>query len=185
MKKTFALAALFAMAAGVAGAQTMKPGLWEINNKMQTNSGQMEQAMSQMQQQLASMPPEQRKMVQDMMAKQGVGVGGGGGAVSIKACITKEMIERNMVPTQQGDCKSSNSPRTGNSMKVSFTCTNPPSTGEGEITFGGPESYTMKMLVNTNVQGRPEKISMDASGKWMGADCGTIKPFASAAATKK
>jgi hypothetical protein len=61
-------------------------------------------------------------------------------------------------------------------MKISFTCTNPVSSGEGQITFAGPEAYTMKMAMNTVAQGKPEKYNMDASGKWLSADCGAIKP---------
>ncbi len=61
-----------AMATGAA-AQTLKPGLWEINNKMQSGSGEMEQAMASMEKQMAGMPPQQRKQMQDMLAKQGMG----------------------------------------------------------------------------------------------------------------
>ena len=62
-------------------------------------------------------------------------------------------------------------------MKMAFTCTTPPSSGEGQITFASNESYAMKMAVSTMVQGRPEKVNMDGSGKWMAADCGDIKPM--------
>lgn len=66
-----ALGLLFLLAPPVA-AQSLKPGLWEINNKMQSSSGQVEKAMAEAQKQMAAMPPEQRKLMQDMMAKQGV-----------------------------------------------------------------------------------------------------------------
>ena len=56
----------------IATAQTMKPGLWEINNKMTTQSGEMEKGMAEMQKQLASMPPEQRKMMEDMIGQSQV-----------------------------------------------------------------------------------------------------------------
>ena len=59
---------------------------------MKTQGGQMENAMAQMQQQLANMPPEQRKMVEQMMAKQGLGMGNK--ANSVKVCISKEQAER-------------------------------------------------------------------------------------------
>ena len=92
-------AATLTAATFCASAQSIKPGLWEINNRMQTGSGQMEQSMAQMQQQMASMPPEQRKMMQDMMAKQGVSMGAGGpGGMSLKVCMTREMVERNDIP---------------------------------------------------------------------------------------
>ena len=180
MKLQYAIATIALIAAPFcASAQTMKPGLWEFSNKMQTGSGQMEKDMARMQQEMASMPPEQRKMMQDMMAKQGVGMGAGGpGAMTFKICMTKEMAERNDVASQQGDCKHTNSPRSGNTMKTSFTCTNPPSSGEGTITFLSPEAYTMRMTMNTVMQGKSEKMNMDGSGKWLSADCGAVKPRA-------
>src|SRR5688572_1108940 len=132
-------------------AQNMKPGLWEITNNMKSGSGEMEKARAQMQQQMASMPPEQRKMMEDMMAKQGMKMGAGG--TSVKMCMTKEMAERNQVPAQQGDCKTTQQARSGNTMKVAFSCTNPPSSGEGQYTFVSPEAYTMTMTVKTAIQG--------------------------------
>lgn len=177
MKKFVLVAA--ALTAGAALAQSqMKPGLWEVTQKMQSASGHMEQQMAQMQQQMAAMPPEQRKMMEEMMAKRGVRMGpGGAGGTSMKMCMTREMAERNEMPTQdRGDCKKTVQ-RSGNTVKMSFTCTNPASSGEGQYTFNSPESYSMKMVVNTTVQGRPETMNMDGTGKWLGADCGDIKPM--------
>jgi hypothetical protein len=161
-----------------ASAQTMKPGLWEITMNMHSQSGQMEQNMARAQQQMAAMPPEQRKMMEEMMAQRGVKLGSAGPqGMSPKVCLTKEQIERNQMPTQQrGDCQSSNS-RSGNTVNVKFTCSSPPSTGEGQITITSPDSYSMKMVVNTTMQGRPERMDMDGSGKWLGADCGSVKPM--------
>ena len=176
MRKIVITAAL--LIAGTAFAQSqMKPGLWEITHRTQTSSGHMEQQMAQMQQQMANMPPEQRKMVEEMMAKRGMKLGAGGAnGMSMKMCVTKEMAERNEMPAQErGDCKK-NVQRSGNTVKMSFTCTNPPSSGEGQYTFASPESYSMKMVVHTQVQGKPETMNMEGSGKWLAADCGDIKP---------
>jgi hypothetical protein len=180
MKPQFILAAALVAFVCTAGAQTLKPGLWEITNKMQTGSGETESRMAQAQQQMANMPPDQRKMVEEMMAKQGVKMGQGspGGGMSVKVCMTKEMVERNDIATQRGDCKTTQQSRSGNTMKMAFSCTNPPSTGDGQVTFTSPESYSMKMAVATAVQGRPEKVNMDGSGRWLGADCGDVKPIA-------
>jgi hypothetical protein len=46
------------------------------------------------------------------------------------------------------------------------------------MTFSGDTAYTMKMNTTTTVKGKPEKMTMDASGKWLSADCGAIKPIA-------
>jgi hypothetical protein len=61
-------------------------------------------------------------------------------------------------------------------MKISFTCTNPPSSGEGRMTFVSPEAYTMSMTMNTEADGKSRKVIMDSAGKWLSADCGAIKP---------
>lgn len=168
-----------ALASGAFGAaaQTMKPGLWEINNKMSSSSGEMEKAMAEAQKQLASMPPDQAKMMADMMAKQGVGMGKGAGSTAIRVCMSKDMVERNEVATQQGDCQHTNSLRAGNTMKFSFVCTQPPSSGEGQVTFVSPEAYAMKMTLNSTANGKPEKMNMDATGKFLSAECGNIKPI--------
>ena len=47
---------------------------------------------------------------------------------------------------------------------------------EGDVTFVSPEAYTMRMAVTTQTEGRPETVNLDASGKWLGADCGSVKP---------
>ena len=167
-----------ALASGVMGAaaQTLKPGLWEINNKISSSSGEMGKAMAEAQKDLAGMAPEQRKMMQDMMAKQGVGTGAA--ATVVKMCMTPEMAQRNEVATQQGDCKHTTTPRVGNSMKFSFVCAKPPSSGEGLITFVSAEAYTMKMTLNSTAQGKPEKMNMDATARFLSTDCGNIKPLA-------
>jgi hypothetical protein len=170
------ITAVLASGAACAVAQTLKPGLWEINNKMSGGSGAAEKAMAEAQKQLAKMPANQRKMMEDMMAQQGVGMGAGG-AMTAKVCMTREMVERNAVATQQGDCKQTSSPRVGNSMKFSFVCTRPPSGGEGQVVFVSPEAYTMTMALNTSASGKPEKMNMDASGKFLSAECGNIKPL--------
>ena len=180
MKPFVLAAAALAVASGSAFAQSqMKPGLWEVTQKMQTASGQMEQGMAQMQQQMATMPPEQRKMVEEMMAQRGMkmGPGGPGSGMTMKVCMTKEMVERRELPAQRGECKTTQQPTSGKTMKISFTCVNPASSGEGQFTFNSPESYSMKMLVNTTVQGKPETVNMEGTGKWLGADCGDIKPM--------
>ncbi len=159
-----------------AAAQNMKPGLWEITNKM---GGEQGAQMAEMQKQMASMPPEQRKMMQEMMAKQGVNMAPGGGGMAVRVCITKEMAARNEAPAgQQGDCKQEQVKRSGNTTRFKFTCTNPPGSGEGEYTLHSPESYSMKMnMTGQSAKGRPGNMTMDAQGKFISSDCGNVKPI--------
>jgi hypothetical protein len=172
------LVACAAVASCHAGAQSLKPGLWQITHQTQ-GSGDMAQAMANMQKQMANLPPEQRKLVQQHMARQGAQVGTApGGGMAVKMCMTPEMARRNQVPAQRSDCTSTAQARSGNTMKVAFACTNPPSRGEGEVTFDGPESYRSKITVTTTVQGKPQQVTMSSQGKWLSADCGSVKPVA-------
>lgn len=160
-----------------AAAQSIKPGLWEMTTKMGGNP-QMEQAMAEMQKQLASMPPGQRKQMEEMMAKQGVKMGAGaGGGMSAQVCITKEMAERQEMPMNQAGCKITSQSKSGNVTKMAYACTNPPSSGEGTYTYHSAEAFSSKMVVKTAAQGRTETMTMDGTGKWLKADCGSVKPI--------
>ena len=172
------LAALVLGASALAAqSQVSKAGLWEVTSKL-GGSAEMDNAMTQMQQQMASMPPEQRKQVQAMMTKQGVSMSSTPGAMSSKMCLTKDMVERSQMPVQtQGDCTSTTSNKTSTGMTFKFTCASPPSSGEGQYTFMGDSAYSMKMKMNSPQQGKPVIMTMDSSGKWLGADCGSTKPI--------
>ena len=168
---------LLAASALNVSAQTMKPGLWEMKTKMNTNSGEMEKAMALAQKELAKMPADQRKMMEELMAQQGMKVDVSAGTTDIKLCLTPEMVARNEVAVQDGDCKQTMLPRVGNTLKFTVVCTQPPSTGEGQITFVSPEAYTMTMQVKTPVNGKKETMAMQASGQFLSTNCGSIKPL--------
>jgi hypothetical protein len=180
MKITFALIALGGALAlpAIAGAQTMKPGLWELSNKVSSQDGQLNGAMAEMQKQLASMSPEQRQAMQQMMERNGVQMNiGAGGALTSRMCMTKEMIERKEFPVQEGDCKQKTTPVSANRMKIAFSCTRPPTSGEGEMIVDSDTSYRVKMHVKGTDGGQQQTVDMDAAGKWLGADCGKLRPI--------
>lgn len=161
-----------------AEAQTVKPGLWEMTNKLQSGSGEIERAKAEVQKAMAGLPPDQLKMISDMLAKRGVTISTNApGAVSVNVCITQEMIDNNELSAPAGDCKTTSLPRVGNSMKVTFVCTRPPSSGEGQLTFAGPEAFSSKMTVNTTATGKSETMMIEGYGKWLSAECGAITPM--------
>lgn len=178
MKKTLSATAVLAVAIGtgqaLAEVEQMRHGLWEHSFTMKSQSGEMEKTMSEMQQQLAGMPPEQRKMMEQMMASQGMSLGPNNQTVRI--CISKEKAAQGLVPQQDGNCSQEVIERRGNTVKMKFTCAgNPPSSGEGEITFSSPTAYTGKSIINTTVQGKPERMTVEQRGKWISYDCGNIR----------
>jgi len=171
-----AAATLFLCSPALA-ADTMRPGLWEITNTVKSGNSQTMAAMAEAQKQMAAMNPEQRKMIESMMAKQGVGMSmGGDGSMKITYCVTREMAARRELPTgQQGQCTSTSTP-TATGMNVSFTCANPPSSGNGQVTLTGDTAYTTTMNVTSSARGKPETMTVEAAGRWLSADCGARAP---------
>jgi hypothetical protein len=160
-----------------AGAQDMKPGLWELNNKVGSSDRQMNAAMEEMQKQLAGMSPEQRQTIQQMMDRNGLQMQiGAGGALTTRMCMTKEMIRRKEFPVQEGNCTQQVTPLSARRMHVAFSCTNPQASGEGEMTLDSDTSYRAKMHIKGTGGGRQQAVDMDVTGKWLGADCGQLRP---------
>jgi hypothetical protein len=189
MRTTTPLALAFGLALAATlpaqAQQKMSPGLWETTMNVKSDGQDMSAQMAQMKAEMAKMPPEQRKMMEEMMAKQGVSMGGGaGGGMAFKYCLSKEQAERGEPPADKdGRCKRDSMDRSGNTIKFKFTCTNPPSTGTGEITIASDKAYAMKMVVDQQggAKGGPRQMEMQQNAKWLGSDCGTLRPVGEAA----
>jgi len=170
-------AAPFAASPTLAQPAKLQPGLWEQVVTMKSSSGEMESRMAQMQQEMASMPPEQRKMVEDMMARQGVGMSGRN--TTVRLCITPEQAARADMPQQQGDCTQEVIERSGSTVRFRFACSGkPPTSGEGEYTMTSPTAYSGRTTVLSQAGGKPEKMEMTQTGRWVAAECGSVKPRA-------
>ena len=167
---------LMALLSSVAHAQSTKPGLWEINQKVGGNP-EMDKAMAEMQKQLAAMPPEQRKMMEQMMAKQGVGLDASGH--KLRLCLTPEDVARDSVPAAQDGCTQT-SQRSGNTWQVSFQCPardgQPASSGSGSVTLQNPGAYTGQFKMQTQVGQKAEQMNLATQGRWLSADCGSVRP---------
>jgi hypothetical protein len=175
----FLMAGVIALASTCTWAQSTKPGLWEIQNRMGGNA-KMDAAMAEMQKQMTSMPASQRKQMEAMMAAQGVSMpkAAAGGGLAMKVCISPDMAARTDMPSQvEGDCTSTVTSRSGNTLTMHFVCKNPPTEGDGTYTFDGDTAYTMKTVMKTTRKGKTETMTMDGQGKWLAASCGNIKPL--------
>jgi hypothetical protein len=164
--------------AGPAAAQRLSPGLWEHSVTMKGAGGEMAAAMAKMQKEMAAMPPEQRKMMQDMMARQGMRIGSTDQTMAVKTCITPDQAARDQVPPPDGNCRMTSQERSGNTLRVKFECTGEhKGSGEGEYTFISDKAHKGRTVITTTVKGKPERIEIDHTGRWLAADCGTIKPM--------
>lgn len=170
-----ALAVLACMTAA-AQAQTPAPGLWEHSFTMKSANGEMERAQAQLQQQLAAMPPAQRKQIEDMMASRGMRLDAQG--VNTQVCLTKAQAAQPVEPRMTGDCKQTALERSGGSLTYRFTCTSPrQAVGEGRVDYVSDKAYTGQASVTTQIDGKPQVMNMAMSGKWLGPACGNVKPL--------
>jgi hypothetical protein len=179
--KATALLLIAGLAAGAVQAQNMKPGLWEFKQKPQLDPARQAQ-MEQAQKAMDSMPPERRKMMEDMMAQRGISMNMAGGVITLKTCVTKEQAERNMAPvTQHGNC-TQDVKRSGSTIQTHFVCTDPASEGDAMVTLHGNEGFTNEVTVRHQRQGKTETTKVSGEGRWLGADCGDVQPMKSSQA---
>jgi hypothetical protein len=159
---------------GVAQAQApppIKPGLWQVRSEREVD-GQKTQ-MPDVSERLKTLPPEARKQIEAMMKQRGVDMGGGG---DMKICLSKDSLDPGQWQTQQGSCKTDYISRSGSMWKWHTSCREPASETDGEALFTGPESYTVKTATTMTIQGELKTTRMTLNSKWLGADCGDVKP---------
>jgi hypothetical protein len=158
-------------------APPIKPGLWQIQSEREVNGQKAPDPMEQMK----TLPPEARKQMETMMKKRGVDLGEGGGQ---KICHTRESLDQGRWKGDGERCKTDITSRSANAWKWRSVCTQPEFEMDGEAVFSNPENYTVKTLMNSQRQGKPQAMRMTVTAKWVGADCGDLKPMQPPAATK-
>lgn len=180
MKKLMLAVMLPLLAAPVFADSGMKAGLWEIKTLKQVMDGQdmkaqMAAAQAQMQQQLASMPPEQRKQMEAMLGRQGMSMGSGGAA---RICVSEEMARRDTpVVDPEGRCQPTKVSRSGNTMRYEVDCNvdGRRSQGKGESTISGNSIHSRMDMTTTDARGR-HTMQTESQMTWLGRDCQGLAP---------
>jgi len=157
------------LTAGVAGAQApmeMKPGLWEMRIlKMEQDGKDM---LVMMRQAMASVPPEQRKKM---------GMSADDPTVT-RMCYSAEMVKGDGWLNAQNAMKQECSPpkvsRSGNRGTFELTCKD--MTSKGEYVTAS-DQITMKTEMVTSAGGARHKMVQEMQMKFLGSDCGDIKPL--------
>jgi hypothetical protein len=186
------------------GAQ-IKPGLWETTGKVQGGkhplaqiqkdnanaTPEQRQAMqsmpqlssdmlAKMKEQIAKLPPDQRKSMEaSMEAMKNLSVNKDGNA-AMNVCITKEMIDGQQFLNPDGRCSYVKGAITGGTQKFNFTCTDPASSGEGTVSFQSNTNYTGLLKIKSVQNGRTEELVIESTGKFLEANCGSVKPLPNA-----
>jgi hypothetical protein len=176
------LAALVAFSAYAAGLG-LKPGLWEVRIVKQVVDGldmtaQMAAQASQLQKTMAAMPPEQRAKMEAMFKDRGIGQGGDGG---YRLCISPEMAKRDTpIVDKDGRCQPTKVTHSGNQTSYEFSCSSNGMTtvGKGESTATGDLISNRSDVTITKVNSPPRVIHGESEMKYLGSDCGDVKPIA-------
>lgn len=150
-----------------ASALDIQPGVWEVSSHNMQVGGRAMPGMQEMLAQMQNLPPEQRQMMEGMMAEQGIKLGAGG----VQMCLTAEQIAAQEIPLHDPDSGCSNEilERGPSVWKFRFTC--PQAQGEGETHFVSDKEFTTQVKGTYN--GQPS--SMESRARWVGADCGELK----------
>ena len=141
---------------------------------------QMSGAQAQMQQAMADMPPDQRKQMEAMMARQGAAMSGGG---AHRMCISPEMAARDKpLVDPEGKCEPAKVSRSGNRTSFEFNCKSDGRSmvGKGDSTFAGDTITSRMDMTPTDATGR-HTMQTEQQMKYLGADCGALKPVGQAA----
>jgi hypothetical protein len=162
---TLMLSLLSVSIAAFAAGQ-IKPGLWEMTVKSD--------AMKHMPQ----IPPAQM----EQMRKMGINIPQmKDGAMVTKICISKQLAARDQLPVMtqnEAGCQTRNYQQNGTGYTLDIVC-NGLMKGEGHArgTFSGGERFTSTYDFKGTMQGQPVNQHQDTSGKFLSADCGSVKPI--------
>lgn len=161
-----------ALVSSGAQAQMLQPGLWEMTTSNMQVDGNAMPDMQVMLAQLKMLAPEQRAMMEQMLAKQGITVGDKG----IRSCLTPAQVKTDDIPLQdpQSGCTQKITERNGKVWKFQFSC--PKAQGSGQAQFLSDREFTTTVSGTFNANGTPQKGSMNTRAVWLGQNCGTVKP---------
>lgn len=171
--RVLTLAALVLVTA-TAQAQTtppIKPGLWQVQSERMSDGKKAPDLGEQMK----TMSPAMRQRMEASMKQHGIDMSGPPG--QMKMCQTQESLDQGKWQGEQSTCKTDFTTRSASVWKWKSSCSQPPSVTEGEAAFSGAESYTVKSTTTMTMQGQSHVTTMALKAKWLGADCGDLKPL--------
>ncbi len=165
--------ALAAISARAQTAPKMKAGLWQVHIEQERDGQKVANGSERMKEHMKDMTPEKRKQFEDMMKQRGVDLNA---TDAMRVCYSQKMVDRGAW-TDQGVCKTDFSNRSATSWKWHSVCSALSYEGDGEATFADPDNFIVKSSGVMTAGGKTVKVSSTRVGKWLGADCGDLKPM--------
>lgn len=182
-----AVFAILAVTMGLHAQSTSTPakaGLWETT----VSSTRAMQMPPELAAKIAAMPPAQQAMMQSQMQ----GMGGGKPIVATRqSCSTGQDSMDSLLSRAQSSamkCTFPNRVQTADGASFDISCTGDQGTAKGHMEFHMPDTEhvngTAHITITGTAQGRTMNTTVDntTTAKWLGADCGDVKPSTSAVA---
>ena len=142
----------------------VKMGLWEMTSTT-TTSGDVPMPDT------SKMTPEQAAAMKSAMAGMM-----GPRTSTTKSCMTKEKFDKGTFMDEK-DCKNTIMTNTASALEVQMDCTQGTSKTSALLHIEAPTSETIAASFKGKMMMGAQTMNMSGTttGKWVGADCGTIK----------
>ncbi len=149
----------------------MQPGLWEI-----TSAGEMSGVPPIPPEALANMPTEQRAQLEAVMQAERAHITA---PHVVRHCVTEEQLRRglNLDDTPNPSCQRTVLSNSTRLLVMHEECTGK-SSRVGDFRFEAVDRQTMKGSIHMVVSNGANTMTINRNlqGKWLGADCGDVKP---------
>jgi hypothetical protein len=182
LPKFLSLVLFSLMAVAAADNINIKPGLWETTTVSQSQGAPAipPEQQAQMDKMRASMSPEMRARIEAAQKKAQANAG----APHVrKSCLTREDLNKPLSFDEgkdDGKCTKTVLKSTASVQEVRVDCKGDRynSTGTIRVTASNSENWsgTLETTLTPVGKGAPMTVKTNMSGKWLGADCGDVKP---------
>ncbi len=156
----------------------VRPGLWEMTSERTTSGMPAPQAIPAIPPEvLAKMPPAQRAQIEAAMSARSKALSG---TNVTKVCVTAETLRKGRVLgiEQDPSCKRTRETRTARLWQLQETCLSGGRQRTLDIDYQAINRETITGSVNVAMSTGAQSMTMKQAvrGRWLGADCGDIKP---------
>jgi Protein of unknown function (DUF3617) len=148
------------------------PGLWEVTSAGAGTAGRpLPQIPAD---QMAKLTPQQQQTLQQRLAA------GGGRVTTRKLCVTQTMLNKGfqLPESDNRHCTTTPVTRTAAVEELKLACTGKV-TNDGTLTIQAQDEHTVTVTLDMSLtmeNGQTMPIHRVSQGKWLGADCGDVKP---------
>lgn len=191
LPKLFTLVLFSVSAVAATDNFNIKPGLWETTTSSQSQGSPSvpPEQKAERDKMMARMSPEMRARIEAAQKKYQANAG----APHVrKSCVTKEDLNKPMSfedAKEGGKCTKTVLKSTSSTQEIRVDCADDryKSSGTIRVTASNPENWsgTLDTTLTPVAGGAPITVKTNMSGKWLGPDCGDVKPHSQSDAVKE